>query len=330
MSLVDKKYITLISSRLDRFKSGGTKFNFRCPYCGDSQKDSKKARGWLLPAKNTDSYYFFCHNCQKSTTFRSFLKNLDYALFKEYQKEHYNPNIETIDDILAKPDKVEVKGQLSSLHTLHSLDDHHHAKRYILDRKVPKKWLSVLRYTDNFKKFTNTLIPNKFSNTFRGDARIVIPFFDSDNKLFGYQGRALYDTNVRYITIILNEDPIKLFNMNNVDFNKTYYVVEGPIDAMFLDNCCAIAGANVSELPNMSNAVIVYDNESRNKDIVELVGRSIKNGYRTCIWPDYVEGKDINDMVLSGYTPSEIQSIIDSNTYKGMVGTLKFNEWKHV
>jgi DNA-binding CsgD family transcriptional regulator len=48
------------------------------------------------------------------------------------------------------------------------------------------------------------------------------------------------------------------------------------------------------------------------------------------IWPDTIGEKDINAMIMSGKTQSEIQNIISSNTFKGIRAQLKFNQWKKV
>ena len=49
MSYVDVKYARLVGSRLDNFKEKKTNlYNFRCPYCGDSQKHKSKARGYFF------------------------------------------------------------------------------------------------------------------------------------------------------------------------------------------------------------------------------------------------------------------------------------------
>ena len=51
---VDLKYINILSARLEQFKQKGKKlFNFRCEYCGDSQKDKTKARGICMPSRMT-------------------------------------------------------------------------------------------------------------------------------------------------------------------------------------------------------------------------------------------------------------------------------------
>ena len=43
----------------------------------------------------------------------------------------------------------------------------------------------------------------------------------------------------------------------------------------------------------------------------------IDKGYNLVLWIDDVKEKDINDMVLSGKTKEEVQTIIKNNTYQG-------------
>jgi hypothetical protein len=57
---------------------------------------------------------------------------------------------------------------------------------------------------------------------------------------------------------------------------------------------------------------------------------AIKSDHNVVIWPESIEGKDINEMVMRGMDPAEIQSIIDSNTFRGLEAQLKFNYWKKV
>ena len=88
MDLVDSKYIGLISSRLPKFKRVKSDlYNFRCPICGDSQKNKSKARGYLYAVKaNTN---FKCHNCGASLSFNNFLKEIDPVLHKQYSLEKF-------------------------------------------------------------------------------------------------------------------------------------------------------------------------------------------------------------------------------------------------
>ena len=75
MDLVDSKYIGLVSSRLQKFKRvKDNLYNFRCPICGDSQKNKNKTRGYIYQVKNNTN--FKCHNCGASMSFNNFVKRL--------------------------------------------------------------------------------------------------------------------------------------------------------------------------------------------------------------------------------------------------------------
>jgi hypothetical protein len=57
---------------------------------------------------------------------------------------------------------------------------------------------------------------------------------------------------------------------------------------------------------------------------------TIKSGHSIVIWPDTIKAKDINEMVMSGISLDEIESIISSNTFKGLVAQAKFVFWKKI
>ena len=85
---IDLKYVHLISPRLDKFKKlRDYLYNFRCPYCGDSEKFKNKARGYFYRVKDQMNYR--CHNCGHGTTTGNVIKELDPDLYKEYVKEKW-------------------------------------------------------------------------------------------------------------------------------------------------------------------------------------------------------------------------------------------------
>jgi hypothetical protein len=57
---------------------------------------------------------------------------------------------------------------------------------------------------------------------------------------------------------------------------------------------------------------------------------AIKLGYDIVIWPNTIEQKDINEMVMAGVSPDEIEGIISSNTFTGLRAQMKFISWKKV
>lgn len=329
------KYTNLLSVRLDRFKVKSNrpyKVNFRCPICGDSEVSKIKARGWILEKDN--KAVFYCFNCSAGMSFRKFLKHIDVGLYNDYivdmkldlvsnKKEVLSP----IDTIVHKvPIFKKSNSPLLKIKKISQLDADHPAKKYIENRHIPHAKHYKLYYAPKFNAWVNTILPNKLDAKF-DEPRLVIPFIDSSGNLLGFTGRSFKKTGLRYLTIMLDENAPKLFGLDTIDFNKRYYIVEGPIDSLFLDNSLAMAGAdgNSDGLANLNNAVFVYDNEPRNKDICASMEKILDNGYKICIWPDNLVDKDINDMILSGLNP---QSIIDSNTYSGLAGKLQLSYWR--
>ena len=73
--------------------------------------------------------------------------------------------------------------------------------------------------------------------------------------------------------------------------------------------------------------IFVYDNEPRNREIVNRIGKCIDRGQRVVIWPNGIVEKDINDMVLAGH---DVMSVLESNTYSGLEAKIKFNNWKKI
>ena len=331
---IDKKFLLSISNRLSQFKQKSADlYNFRCPFCGDSKKNTLKARGYIFRRKS--DLFFTCHNCGFSTSFGNFLKTIDPILYKEYQMERFknesSGNIKKPDFSLAKTKPVFTKS--INLPSIESLSENHPARLFLSKRKIPSEKNKILFYAKDFSSFIDELMPNNDKNLPKTDERIVIPFYDEKNNLQGLQGRTISNSKVRYITITLNEESKKVYGLNAVDFSKKIYVVEGPLDSLFLQNSIAIMDATLYKaIPIVGNHdyVFVYDNESRNKDIIRHMKKTIEMGQNICVWPSHINEKDINDMVLAGQSPSEIQNIIDKNTFNGLRARLEFEQWKKI
>jgi hypothetical protein len=131
-----------------------------------------------------------------------------------------------------------------------------------------------------------------------------------------------------------NEDAPLIFNLNKVDKTKTIYVTEGPLDSLFLPNAIAVGGSDFKKIDTTikEKAVLVFDNEPRNFEILKKIEEVIDLGYKVCIWNDrrVTDLKDINEMILNGLTSETICSIIDSCTYTGLSAKLNFKEYKKI
>ena len=342
MNHVDLKYSGILSTRVQGFKlksHSPYRANLRCPICGDSQKSKHKARGWILEKDNSGIYY--CHNCGASMGLRNLLKTIDTNLYNDYvvdmaldkgYKKKEEPKPKPLDTLRLKRPNFAKKGSpLLKIMKMSQLSVEHPVRHYINNRKIPTNQHYKIYFAKHFNKWVNSLVPNKLNEKFV-EPRIVLPFIDKKNVVFGFQGRSLNNDGIRYITIMLDEDMPKIFGLNTVDYSKLYYVVEGPIDSLFLSNAVAMAGAdgNARGLDNVENAIFVFDNEPRNKEIVARMEKCLDKGYKVCIWPKNILDKDINDVILSGIKGENLQLIIDQNSYSGLQGKLQLSEWRKV
>jgi len=333
---IDRSFLMMVSGKLQRFqRKKDDLYNFRCPYCGDSQKNKIKTRGYVYRKKN--DYFFMCHNCGVSTTFYNFLKHVDPELIKEYQLERYK-NGETGNNNYPKPSFDEYKTEKPvfkeklKLETIASLPNEHFAKVYVEKRKIPEKHYSNLYFAADFKKFIEELGIEK-DGLKTDDPRLVIPFYDKEKNLIALQGRALGESKLRYITVKMHDDNKKVFGLDRIDEEKPIYVVEGPIDSLFIDNAVATADSNlqsITEVLDKSKVVLIFDNEPRNKEIVKQIEKAIDEHYNVVIWPEFVDDKDINDMILSDFSLDEIEDIISKNTFVNLRAKMEFVNWKKV
>jgi hypothetical protein len=269
--------------------------------------------------------------------FQYLIKSIDPTLYLEYVKEKIKENNqanETHDFVQKMKPPIFVKEtQLSELTKVSKLRPDHPVKQWVDGRQIPSNSHYKLFYCKKFASWVNEMIPDKFKAEVENEPRLVIPFLDENKKLFGFQGRSFKKNGLRYITIMLDESKPKIFGLDTVDRSQDIYLVEGPIDSLFIPNAIASAGSDLisqlllTDLPK-DNMVVIYDNEPRNKEIVKKVEKTIEAGYRVCVWPRSIEHKDINDMVLAGYTPEQVKDIIDECTYSGPTAKLHFALWR--
>ena len=315
---IDLKYIHLVSPRLDRFKKvRDYLYNFRCPYCGDSEKFRNKARGYFYRKKDTMLYR--CHNCDKGTTAGKVVELLDSDSYREYVKERFVGNIEKVEYDFEPPKFKKRDPKLKDLVPINKLNGSHPALEVLKKRQIPE---------EHYDKF---FLCHKFCSwgevsSNKDHPRLVIPFYDEDGKVFAAQGRAFGKEQPKYLTVKFDDKP-KIFGLDRVDFTERVYVVEGPIDSLFLNNCLAVAGSDFRDLPPCETTIIM-DNEPRSKEIVNKMEKLINNNYELVIWPDSISQKDINDMVLADQ--QDIQTTIDNNTFSGLEATVKLSAWKRI
>ena len=331
-SYIDLKFINDLSGRLSQFKKKTDYlFNFRCPHCGDSQKSKTKARAYLYRVKN--DMFFKCHNCGQGQNLANFIKFIDPKLYEQYLLERYKKSAPATPKpkFDFKPTKFTNQTPIDDLKSIKDLPEDHPARLYCVNRKIPEKYFDKLFLSDKFMTLVNEVKPNTYKIT-KDHPRLIIPFYDTTGKVFAFQGRAFGKEQPKYLTIKLDENKQKVYGLDKVNFQKPIYITEGPIDSLFIDNCLAAGGADLflkNKIPN-ENITYIFDNEPRNKEIVKRMYKVIEQDFNVVIWPDEIQLKDVNDMIMSGLTKLELQDIISNNTYSKLSALTKLNYWKKI
>ena len=337
MSLyIDTKYVNLLSPRLELFKvKNNNPFtaNCRCPICGDSKRNKWKARGYFFTRKG--GIFYKCHNCGYSSSLGNLMKELDTFLYNQYTMERYkdgtfkksHANVASVIEF-SQPDFASRKRSniLDNILTkVHGTP----AEEYLRSRKIPEERWKELYYVDNMQKMEQ--LSEKYKGRIVGEeGRLIIPFFDRDNKIVGVTCRALGSERLRYVAIRIDEDRPMVYNLAKIDITKNVYVTEGPLDSLFLPNAVAAGSSDLNSITQSipkDKLILVFDNEPRNAEIVKIIGKAVDSDFKMVIWPSSIKEKDINQMVISGIA---VQDIINQNTFDGLELKLKYTQWKKI
>lgn len=340
MIYLDRKYLLLISPRLNRFSEKKTDlYNFRCPYCGDSQKSQIKARAYIYAKEN--DYYFRCHNCHAGTTFGKFLMYMDADNYKQYRLEKFvNPSWyekpKDISELITGPKPMERYKRLVDikLDSIAALPQEHYARTYVANRKIPKFFWNEIFFAEKYKDFLDETFPNHGKEDIPNDARIVLLYTTSDSTITHVTGRALaLDNKIRYVTVKII-DSKKVFGLHHLSHNSQCYITEGQFDSMFLPNAVAAGDAHLLGVAEhlqelgFDDMILVFDNQPRNKDIVREMKIAVKSGHKVVMLPYDENAKDINEMIQWGMTQEEIKNLIDDNTHSGLNASVAFTMWR--
>ena len=295
-------------------------------------------RGYIY--RKVNSLFYTCHNCGCGMSLGNLLKTIDTSVHKEYLLERYKsgedtPIKTTIYNIPSPKFGVIKKKLWDNAESCDKLPNDHICTQYLINRNIPKDKWNRLLYTEHYKDFCDEVNKNH-GKTIDNDKRLVIPYYSEYGELVAVSGRAFETSSekLRYVTVrTTDSDDMLIYGVDAVDITKRLYIVEGPLDSLFINNCVAAGSTSLLQASKKLNApdvVLVFDNEPRNKEVVNIIKKAIDAGENVVIWDDFIEGKDINEMVNKGKSASDIKNIIDQSVYSGLEAQLKFNLWKRM
>jgi hypothetical protein len=227
------------------------------------------------------------------------------------------------------------------LPTVAELPPNHLCRQFVELRKIPKKMWQHLYYAEDFSQWAKQ-INKESAEGLAAEPRLVIPILDRKGHLVGAQGRVIKMStdrsarrSVRYITIKPDDQEHKSwYGLDRLDLTGTVYVVEGPLDSLFIPNCLATVGmSDVFNPPKEikeRSVIYVMDNEPRNQQVIETMQKLVAKHKKICIWPEHIKCKDINDMIMGGLDPQQIINIINENSASGLEATIRINKWKKI
>lgn len=340
MSLyLDEKYLKLLAPTLARFTPRPPHtYNFRCPFCGDSATDKLKARCYMFPVKT--QLMMKCHNCGLALPFPAVLRRLNRSMYDEYTMEAFRdsqPISHTPPQPPPKPVRIAsgTSDPRSGIFPLSSATDPSHSVyavlAYIRDRGIPQSAWSRLFGTVLAQTWARQYVGVEKAKRLKdGEPYLVLPLRTTDGTWYGAQFRRI--AAKEFVTYRWEHDPLKIFGLEQIDPTQPVYVVESPLDSVFLPNAVAACGSDLdsawmfaaSEFSVAPEPVFVWDNEPRNKEIVKHLKNAIALGWKVVIWPSGL-GKDLNDMANAGV---DVVKLVKSRIFSGLHAELEFSVWQ--
>tara|TARA_X000000950_G_scaffold275406_1_gene361722 strand:- start:43 stop:819 length:777 start_codon:yes stop_codon:yes gene_type:complete len=220
----------------------------------------------------------------------------------------------------------ENKTLLDIIKRVDKLEESHPAVQYCKGRKLPDYKLSCIYYVDDVSKIASVL-PEYRDKIKSKESRLVLPFYDREKNLTGITMRALDNNNLRYMTFRLDKDSPMIYGYERVNLSERVICVEGPIDSLFLDNAVAVGGSDMKKAMDLlpDDTIYVFDNQPRNKQICNLMLRTIEAGKTVCIFPDTLLAKDINDMAKMRY---KVNDIVRNNAFSDLEARTELSIWR--
>ena len=311
-------------------------YNCRCPICGDSAVDETKRRGYFI--QHPDSgWSYYCHNCGAAQGVKWFLKTIDEELYRRYCLEAFRSGR----DLSFETKRPEIKAMsvdeqriLGSrlLVRCSNLPKEHDALKYLEGRRVTTEMASRIFWTDDFPNLVKGACGSKYDGSALPQKGVVFPVRNFDLKLVGWQIRDIHsqDKRRRFATCTVQDASGDLcFVPRKLDSSKPVFVVEGCIDALFLNNSVARLQAALWKFqPEQYSCIYFNDQEPRNKEVVKEISRCVRKGLKTVLLPSDYREMDVNDIAVQfGMGIDDIERLFLENAWNGLTAQIKFSKW---
>ena len=280
----------------------GTHFNFRCPFCGDSDKTLKKRR-FHIQYKNEDVIYFNCFNCPESGSFYDLYAYIEGISSEEAYKKLRKFNPESIKDRLSSKNTI---GKKDIDFSKHENFNDFLANDCLKIDSIPsgyyqEKLIEYLRFFKSSRKIDTELF---VCYKGRFQKRIIVPIIENGICIF-FQARKILETQEpKYLNPTVEKENI-ILNRDKFDQEKFIIVTEGILDADavgYQGTTCLGASINdqfISELFKYTKrgVILALDNDKTGKEQIQKIFKdSIHN--KRLLYFTLEHEKDLNEFKI--------------------------------
>lgn len=298
-----------------------------CPICHEGTSRGRKRRCYYI----VDDNIIYCHNCERGWTPLNWIIQVSGERKEEILKDvqNYEPNIR---EIILEKEPIKEKIKLLTLpEDSINLDDQQQLEFY-KDNNIIKTSLDFIkrRRLDTAKYRAKTFWISLKDVIHKN--RFCIPFYNLNGQIIFYQTRTILDSDDRPKYLSKMGADKTVFNVERIDpdYDKIY-ILEGPIDAMFIKNGVATCGLNYTETQQSQlrnypfhRKIRVIDNDIQNKEVYEKILECIDNGEEVFLWPKQFKlFKDINEVCIKYNLDQFPIDLINKNIYSGDTARMK-------
>jgi len=320
-------------NRLAKTYQGG------CPICREGKSWGKKRRLFYVMADN----FLHCHNCGwHSNPINWIIEVSNMAISEIYKEaEEYDLIPQDISEVSLNEVTKKIFNNSLPEDSINLFDQDQIS--YYKANPIVQTALNYIktRKLDTAVNKSNSLYISLKDKIHKN--RLIIPFYDVSGKIIFYQSRTIIENNKvklpKYLSK-LNSDK-SLFNISNINENiDEIFIIEGPIDAFFVENGIAVAGINensdnlftslqhqqITRFP-FHERIIALDSQWQDSASLKKTKVLLEKGHKVFIWPKKFgeKFKDFNEMCMGLNIEKVPNAFLVNNSFKGIQGLVRLS-----
>lgn len=281
----------------------GTHFNFRCPFCGDSEKSKRKKR-FHLQYNNDESTFFNCFNCPATGTFYDLYAHMEGISSSDAYKKLRKFDCETVKKSLVQKSTYKEK---TIDYTKHDNFNDFLKNNCLSLESIPTSYYQskLIEYLKFFKESRQITTELFVCHSGIFEKRIIIPIIENGVCVY-FQGRRILETQYpKYLNPSVEKENV-ILNIRHFNPEKFIIVTEGILDADaigYQGTTCLGASIDdifLSELYKYTNKgiILALDNDKAGQDQIQKIFKESKFNKKLLYFTLDTE-KDLNEFKVN-------------------------------